>query len=397
MRQIQKWILDFWVFNISVILSLAAVIGFMWYKIASIPSGYSPLEWAIHLNLSQKAYSLGYIWNHIFFAPYYLALLIPQYMNRYGLFSIRSVSNVFGLICVVIFFYINWRWWGTLIAVLSTILFGTSFWFFQISRNGGPTILYILAALIIILLGFVVRNKERHETKTLLSALLALLLLYIPGMVWFVVIAAVLQRKLIIEEYKKLPTQVKLIIPLASIIFLFPLIRECYLSQSSLKTFFGLPIVFSFHTFLINLAEWPLIIFFRNPILNQYSIGHLPILSVFADIMFVLGAYWIWLKRKLDRFYLLGATIIISWVLYALGGPVSIYLSLPFVMCIAATGIAFFIGQWFTVFPKNPVARVTGITVLVFAVLVIGWFNIDAYFNAWPHTINTLAVYSTHQ
>jgi hypothetical protein len=324
-------------------------------------------------------------------------MMIPQYLHRYGLFSIRSVGASVGFFSAVIFFYVCWRWWGSLIATLGTLLFITSFWFLQLSRNSGPIILDVLAAMIIILLGFVVRNKKRHETKTLLSALLAVVLLYIPGIIWFLLAAVILQRKLVKEEYKKLPNQVKIIIPLAGIIFILPLIHIGIRNFSECKTILGLPQIFSLSVFAKNLYEWPLIIFVRNNMINGFSIGHLPMLSIFIDVMFVLGLYWIWLKRKLDRFYLLGATIIISWVLFSLGGPVSVYLALPFIMCIAVTGLAFMIGQWYTIFPKNPVARSTGIVILIAAVAVVCWFNISQYFIAWPHSLNTMSDYSTHK
>lgn len=397
MSKIQKWVTEYWMFSASVIFSVAALIAFLWFRIASTPSSFSNQEYIVHNNLANKVYTFNYFWNHIIYLPYYLLLSIPQLFDRYGLFSIRSIGAFFGLICVIVFAYITWRWWGTLIAVLATFLFTTSFWFLQVSRNSGPTILYVLAALVIILLGFVVRNKKRHETKTLLSALLALVLLYIPGMIWFVLAACILQRKLIIEEFKKLPTQVKFIIPLAGIILLIPLIHVSYNSINEIKTTLGLPQVFSLHNFLVNLIHWPLIIFIRSPHMNIFSLGHLPILSVFVDVMFILGLYWIWLKRKLDRFYLLGATIILSWVLYALGGPVSIYLSIPFIMCIAATGMAFILGQWFTIFPRNPVARSIGIIILIISVSVVCWFHVDEYFVAWPHASSTIATYSAHR
>ncbi len=397
MGKVSSWVKENWAFDLSVIFALAALACFIWYRIVSIPGGYSASEWHIHNNLIAKSYTFSYLWNHLVFAPYYLVMMIPQYLHRYGLFSIRSVGASVGFFSAVIFFYVCWRWWGSLIATLGTLLFISSFWFLQLSRNSGPIILDVLAAMIIILLGFVVRNKKRHDTKTLLSALLAIVLLYIPGIVWFVIIALILQRKLVAEEFKKLPTQVKFIIPLAGIIFIFPLIHIGVTNFSEFKTILGLPQMFSLKVIAKNLYEWPLIIFVRNNNLNGFSIGHLPMLSIFIDVMFVLGLYWIWLKRKLDRFYLLGATIIISWILYALGGPVSVYLALPFIMCIAVTGLAFMLGQWFTIFPRNPVARTTGMLILVIAVAVVCWFNINQYFIAWPHSINTISIYSTHK
>jgi hypothetical protein len=397
MSEIKKWLRDYWSVALITLAALIALVSFLWFRLVSIPNGYSNGEWLIHNNLAAKKYTFLYLWHHVAFAPYYIALMIPQYINRYGLFSIRSIGALFGIISTAIFFYIIWRWWGTLIAVLATLMFTTSFWFVQTSRNAGPIILYILAGLIIINLGFVVRDKKNHDTKTLLSALLALVLLYIPGMIWFVVAACLLQRKFIVTEFKRIPIQVKFIIPIAGLIFLLPLIHASYNNIATLRTLLGLPLVFSLHNFIRNFYQWPLIIFIRNPVISSYSIGHLPILSLFSDAMFFLGAYWIWLKRSLDRVYLLGATILLSWILYALGGPVSIYLALPFIMCIAATGIAFILGEWFIVFPRNPVARAVGITVISLAVFTVCLYHIDLYFVAWPKTTTTIALYSTHK
>jgi len=396
MGQINKLLREYWSNLLLLLAGLIGVIFVIWFRIVTIPNGYSSNEWIVRNNLVNKRYNFLYLWHHVSYAPYNLALMVPQYLDRYGLFSVRSVGAFFGLLSVGVFFYIIWRWWGTLIAILSTILFVSDFWFLQTARNEGPVVLYILAALIIIALGFVVRNKKNHDTKTLFSALLGLILLYIPGMIWFVIAACVLQRKFISNEFKKLPIQVKLIIPIAGLIFITPLIHACFVNINVLKTILGFPIRFSIHVFLINLVHWPLIIFIRNPVISSYSLGHLPVLSIFNDIMFVLGLYWIWIKRNLDRFYLLGATLVLSWVLYALGGTVSIYLGLPFIMCIAATGMAFIIGEWFSVFPRNPLARAVGISILTVAVLAVCLYHFDQYFIAWPKASTTLSLYSTH-
>jgi hypothetical protein len=397
MRKIKDFAVANWSYILTLLFSSAALASFLWLRIVSTPTGYSPGEWIIHNNLAAKTYTFSYLFHHVVFAPYYLALMVPEYLNRYGLLAIRSVGAIFGFACVVIFFYIIWRWWGTLIALLSSLVFTTSFWFLQISRNQGPTILYILAALIIILLGFVVRNKKIHDTKTLLSALIALILLYIPGMIWFVLVACILQRKFIKKEFTRIPIQIKLIIPIAGLILILPLIHACYNNLSELKTLVGFPMSFSFKAFLDNLGRWPLVLFVRNPIVNSFTIGHLPVLSIFNEAMFILGSYWIWTKRKLNRIYLLGVSVGVAWILYGLGGPVSIYLALPFIMCVVATGIAYILGQWFTVFPKNPVARSVGMAILTIAVFAVCLYHSDQYFIAWPKTPTTISDYSTHK
>lgn len=397
MNKTKKWLTGNLYFIIGVLVALAVLAVFLWFRITSVPKGYSSFEWQTRSSLISKTFTFQYLWDHVIYAPYYLVLTIFQHLDRYSLFTIRSPGAIFGVISAVIFFYIIWRWWGTLIAVLSTLLFTTSLWFLQSARNDGPVILYLLAGLIVILLGFVVRNKKRHETKTLLSALMAVILMYIPGMIWFILAACLLQRKFIASEFKKLPTQVKYIIPIAGLILLIPLAHACYSSLANLKTILGLPLHLSARAVIKNLIDWPLIIFIRNPNLSSFSLGHLPALSIFSDAMVVAGVYSIWLKRNLDRIYLLGSSIILAWLLFGLGGAVSIYLGLPFIMCIAATGIAYLLSQWFSVFPRNPVARSLGISTITLAVALVCWFNINQYFVAWPNAPTTISVYSAHK
>ncbi len=240
MNKIQTWLKAYWSVILIITIALLGVVSLLWFRIVFIPVGYSGEEWFIRNNLVNHQYSILYIWHHISFAPYNLLLIIPQELNRYGLFSIRSVGAIFGLISVGIFFYIIWRWWGNLIAILSTFIFLCSFWFLQSARNSGPEIIYILAGLLVVLLGFVVRNQKRHETKTLVSALIALILLYIPGMIWFLLVACILQRKLVTKEFKALPTQVKLIISITAFIFLIPLLHASYKDINQLKFILGL-------------------------------------------------------------------------------------------------------------------------------------------------------------
>ena len=66
---------------------------------------------------------------------------------------------------------------------------------------------------------------------------------------------------------------------------------------------------------------------------------------------------------------------------------------LPFVYIGIITGIVELINQWFTYFPRNPLARNIGISLLVFSITLTSAYHLESYFVAWPNDPDTKTVY----
>jgi hypothetical protein len=114
---------------------------------------------------------------------------------------------------------------------------------------------------------------------------------------------------------------------------------------------------------------------------------------VFVSALFVLGCYAYYFQRRLDRTKILfGAMGLIS-ILVALGGPVPVFLLVPFVYIVATAGMALMLQQWFTVFPRNPFARTVALLLIVSCVAFSIFYNTQHYFVAWPKSPATKAVF----
>jgi uncharacterized membrane protein YoaK (UPF0700 family) len=77
-----------------------------------------------------------------------------------------------------------------------------------------------------------------------------------------------------------------------------------------------------------------------------------------------------------------------------LGGSLSLALLLPIIYFVAANGIAAMLVSWFTVFPRNPVARSIGLILITAAVLITCVFHVKRYFVAWPNASETTQAFS---
>jgi dolichyl-phosphate-mannose--protein O-mannosyl transferase len=130
----------------------------------------------------------------------------------------------------------------------------------------------------------------------------------------------------------------------------------------------------------------PMYVFARGEVSPAFTIGRLPLLDVGTSIFFVLGSYWYLFQSKLDRTKLLTIGLIFGLILAGLNGSSYLAFLLPFVYLVAIGGLALMLQQWFTVFPRNPLARGIGVGVMSLLIAVIGFYHLQSYFVAWPNT-----------
>ena len=76
-----------------------------------------------------------------------------------------------------------------------------------------------------------------------------------------------------------------------------------------------------------------------------------------------------------------------------LGGAVTLSVLVPTLYLIVVAGIAYVLHFWLRMFPRNQLARGTGIAVVSLAVALACAYNLQQYFVAWPHNPDTAALY----
>ncbi len=292
------------------------------------------------------------------------------------------------------FFFILRRWQNTRIAVLGTILFGLSSAFTQTARLGTPNVL-LFGLVILAAAGLWLRSGQKRLPALAVGAGIVLLALYVPGLIWFVLAGVVWRRRVILEELKYLRWWTVGIGVLVIIGLALPLAVAGYKHPFILLTAAGLPQQLpSLHQLGSNLANSPLQIFIRSPLMPGFWVGRTPILDVFASAMFALGVYAEIRYRRLDRARLLLGVLVLGTILITLGGPVTLTLLVPFVYLVVAAGVTYLLHEWFSVFPLNPIARSLGVTVLVLAIAASCAYQLDRSFIAWPHEPATRAAFN---
>jgi hypothetical protein len=132
---------------------------------------------------------------------------------------------------------------------------------------------------------------------------------------------------------------------------------------------------------------------YKGPTTATVWLPRLPILDFFSLIMMVLGALFYAKHIRAPRTRMLLILFILGAALFALGGPVTISILVPLMYLLVTAGFGYLLHEWLLVFPRNPLARSLGFSLLGIAVSLSCIYNLRAYFVAWPHNSATEAAF----
>ncbi len=375
-------------------LALAVVSGLLLYRLGTIVPGLSPIEQAS----SRAIYGGNGLYHHPFDLPLGIVRsVVFSLTNHHGAFLSRLPNTLFGLMSVGLVGVLIKFWHGNRTAVLATALYACNAWLLHISRLASNDVLYMWAIPLLLVIQLLMLRYGQRRLVLFGSMATCGLLLYIPGMIWFVILSLYWQRAAIQAGWMQFTRQWQQGLYLLSGLVWLPLLIARISSLNSLKTWLGLPQHFDISLIGHQLAFIPVHLFIRGPIDSQRWLGHAPLLDIFS-LTVVLTGIWFYVNHfRATRSRLLGSYCLVGIVLVAFGGPVGLSVLVPLLYFFAATGIAYLLHEWLRVFPRNPIARKLGIGLVALAVLVSCSYNLRAYFVAWPHDQTTLSTFAILQ
>ena len=369
------------------------IVGLLVFKLGNLVPGFSSSEIAT----MQGSSNLSAIISNPINAPYKFINLVLTHFHYASPFAMRGVSVLFAGFTIALFYYVLSRWHTARIALLGTILFTTSSVFLHYARLAEPAVTGML------LISALAYGSWLHDTKKprlslTIGVILAVVLLYIPGIIWFFIVGCIWQRKLLVKYFKQSPIVGSFLI-LLGMVLLAPLGYGLYTNPSLIKPLVGLPIhtIPSIFDYLRNLLNVFAELFVRGPANPVIWRGRLPLLDIFTITMCLLGIFVSFTKRQLDRKRMLIGSLVGGILLVSLGGSVSVTILLPFIYILATSGITLMLQQWFTVYPRNPIARTLGASILTIAVLMTSFYHINSYFIAWPNAPETKQAFQLKQ
>lgn len=376
-------------------LLLAGLACMLLYKLGSLTGGLSAGE------LSTATAPVG--WHGIYHQPFDLPLKLARSVvfvlfPNHGQTLTRLPNTLFGGLAIISFVWLIRLWHGTRTAVLAGLLFATGAWTLHASRLASFDVLY-LWAMPTLLLVHVLLNRYRERAVVWYGSLLVWgLMLYIPGLIWLVVIEIWLQRATLKSGWKHFKSWWQRLLYLLVGLAWLPLLVLNLTRPGNLRVWAGLPPDFStpLHAIKLFLAV-PVHLFIRGPQYPDIWLGRAPVLDIFALAACLAGIYFYVTHLRAARSRLLVLMACAGAVLVGLGGSVGLSLLVPLLYVGAATGIAYLLREWLRIFPNNPLARGLGIGLVSLAVGLSCVYNLRAYFVAWPHNQATKVVFQQHR
>ena len=359
------------------------------WQLDSLVPALSMSEAAIQQQVARDELSLQQvITTNQNFLHYSVALYVFQLLSLDSIFMLRFIGVGIGLMSIVSFFYLVSRWHTLRVSVFATILYASSAVTLHSARVIDESTMYLLIP-VVLALAWHAKHTNKTIFRYLALIIAASLILYIPGL--FFVAAAVLlwQRKEFLTALKKAnkyPVTVFasiMVVMAGLLLFSWVLRPESFLLWIGISLADGLPGVIGYGQQVITTV---IELFFVGPNDPTRWVGTAGLINPFVTVLFLMGLYSYVVQRQLDRVIVIGTLLFILIMLSGLGGAIDSFAIAPVVYIVAATGIALLLQQWFTVFPKNPIARIFGLACIVFAIAVTVQYNVQRYFIAWPRT-----------
>ncbi len=384
-QRIGTFLSTFWHHFLFYGLIVLFVGGFLWWQLGTLVPGFSAPELAARAS----ANSFYKLFSNPIFLPHKAMQYIFIRSGHDGIFWMRSVSALWGVAILVVFYDIIASWYSRRIAIMSGALLLTSAWFLHFARLGTPQIMFA-TSIGLLWIGMKLKSATAPRIRTVLaSSAIVVTCLYVPGLAWLIIPLLIWQRKFVWGEIARIPRWLRPMAALTVGVALTPLIWGLAKHPVLIREWLFLPSSVPLGLFWSRAWHIPVWLLFRGPTIPTYWLGHVPMFDSFSIVMGVLGVFVLTYYRLLDRVRAIVVIVALSLLLTILNGWVALVIALPLFYVVIAAGVALFLQQWFTVFPRNPLARTVGIVLVSFVVVLAAYYNVRHYFVAWPRNTET--------
>lgn len=373
-KKVTDYALYRWRFIIGYSVIALGIISLLLVASFFVPGGISESEKASAI-ASQATSLSSFSANMVVQLPYHL--LQKASISLFGLteISIKLPSLVLAIASAVGMIILLRAWFRPNIAVLATILVITTGQFLYVAQSGSPSIIYIFWSVWLLACALMVsrRAKGLIAWKIALFALAALSL-YTPLSIYMIVAllsAAVLHPHLRYLVRQMLSHKGKASVAvIVGILLVAPLGYAIYKDPSIGLELLGVPDV------------WPQLMSNLGALTNYYFDFISPSSGIIMKPVYglgTLGLIVIGIVKLVTTNYTARSYIITAWSILLV--PVLIinpsYITITFVpaMLLVAMGVESLLQYWYTLFPKNPYARIIGIiplTVLIGGMMLSG-------------------------
>lgn len=390
-RHITEYVLYRWRYHLSYALVGLLVAIVLVVAALYVPGGLSKAEIASTVNSSQLSLKVLNP-TDVIDLPY--GLLQQASFMIFGIttFSIKLPSLILGLLSLTGIILLLRHWFHVNVAVISALIVITASQFIFSSQDGTPTIMYVFMPTWLLLLALKVSRQidQRSFWELLLVAALALSL-YTPLSVYIILalVSATLLHPHLRYIVGRLSRRKLLVATTMGLALLSPLIMALITKPEIGLTLLGVPDTWPD----IKTAGFMLIETHFGFILPDTDEQAQPIYTLPSLLLMVLGIVHLFKTKHTARSY-----IITSWmVLLApiiLINPTKTAITFVPVMLLIAAGIDELLHRWYSMFPRNPYARIAGLFPITLLVVGMALTGVERYFYIYRYSPPVAADFS---
>jgi hypothetical protein len=261
------------------------------------------------------------------------------------------------------------------------------------ARQGSAEIM-MLGLIVPMTLFHVVSKNKLRELVILLLILSAALLLYTPGLVWWLAGAVLIARKKLADIFRESPPPIVGLGILLALLAISPLVIGLIKDWTLIKQLALLPPSLPDTLNILKDIGWMLLaVFYKAPSHNPLIIGQLPLLNIVQVALLVFGSFALWGASKTKLFI---AVAVFIFAVLAAGfnnNLVLLAICLPSISIVITAGLRYLYIEWRGIFPKNPLARSLAIALMAALVAIQLLFGISYAAIAWPNSVDTKNTY----
>lgn len=306
--------------------------------------------------------------------------------------SIKLPSLLLGLGSLVGIILLLRHWFHMNVAVIAALIVITTSQFIFSSQDGTPTIMYVFMPTWLLLLALKMsRQTGKHNVWELLLVGAVALSLYTPLSIYVIValVSATLLHPHLRYIVGRLSRRKILAAGAIGMALLSPLITAVLAKPEIGLTLLGIPQEWpDLRITTLELIETHLgFIFFRGDehIQSAYTLPSL--------LLMILGVIHLFKTRHTARSY-----IISSWMLLLIPiiliNPSKTTITFVPVMLLIAAGIDELLHRWYSMFPRNPYARIAGLFPMTLLVVGMALTGIERYFYMYRYNPPIVAEFS---
>lgn len=394
MKRLGSFLADAWQPFIYAVVAIGVCITMYTFRSGTLVSGFSTSEARSVLSATSGKRLL----ENPVSLPYKLGQYTLFKLDRAGARPMRALSSVFAIASIVLFYYVIRRWHTTRVALLTTAIFASSSWMLHVGRTATPDVLLVFFPLLLVASGIYIRRSKHDIVALHFGAIIAAFCMYIPFAPVFIFAAMIWRAPSFLKGKNKPAWWLQITSTILFLLLVGPLVYAVANDPSLLRQLFLVPEnVPSLTQVWHNLVGVGLSIPFKTfGLTPDQWLGQLSVLDMASFVLLILGLYGYLRVVSLQRTRILLLTLVVSLTAIALSNnPVNISLIIPTIYVLVSGGITHLLQEWFTVFPRNPIARSVGTSCVTILVVLISFYHINRYFIAWPLNAQTRSAFTT--